>query len=384
MFNCIYCFASNRGGIGTKQSLKIANFESIKRKFEYAFQENRSKSVVSNCIYKRMPIHFGGLSDPFQPAEKDHEVTYKCLQYLKSINYPIVISTKSTLLSEDKYLKILEDYPNLIVQFSFSTFSSTIADSLEINAYKLKSRMETVEVLSNRGIQTVIRWQPYIPGISGDIAKYIESANNLGVKYLTFEHLKYPIEGIKNPKHFEIINNLRNLYPSNSVRDGRDLLFPIMIRLNNVKEFIKECKNRKLDYGIADNDLNYLSSSSCCCGLDLFEGFENWNKCQISHAIKKSMNDKKVLFDVIEEEWSPSGSMVEYVNSKSRKLVNSKPATFKDYIRDRWNKFGTFFSPCSYFGLEYSGKVDHNGMNIYEWNNCLVAEIYKGNNNEEN
>ena len=55
-----------------------------------------------------IPLHWGGVSDPFQPAEKKHGVSLACLKVFAETQYPFVVSTKGTrLLSSPEYLRVL-------------------------------------------------------------------------------------------------------------------------------------------------------------------------------------------------------------------------------------------------------------------------------------
>ena len=47
-----------------------------------------------------IPLHWGGLSDPFQPCESKYRSSYKCLKIFADENYPFVVSTKGKIIAD--------------------------------------------------------------------------------------------------------------------------------------------------------------------------------------------------------------------------------------------------------------------------------------------
>src|SRR6185437_11141301 len=120
--------------------------------------------------------------------------TLRVLKFLKSIQYPVVISTKSTLLSEEPYIGILKSYSNVIVQFSLSTVNDAIGKITEPNSSRPSDILVTIEKLGKLGIKTMIRWQPYIPEVRDSPEEFVRIASSTGIRHLGFEHLKMPME----------------------------------------------------------------------------------------------------------------------------------------------------------------------------------------------
>jgi len=371
--SCSYCFARIRGGSADTNKIRIADSQKIITKFFNAEQSPESNTgITSEYIRNRTPIHLGGMSDPFQPIEEKQEVTYRVLKYLCQIEYPIVISTKSTIIGKQKYLDILKTNRNLVVQFSFSTTRDTLSKILEPYSYDPSEILKTIELLSSHNINTTVRWQPYIPNVSESFEEFISRISSTGVKHLGFEHLKLPFE--KNGTLWKrLISNINfdinKYYEENDAKiDGRELILPPDFKLKNANQIKKLCTDNNISFGSADNDIQYLSDYDCCCsGVDQFKGFENWNKFQIAHAIKKS-NGNQITFDLIENEWFPKGAIDKHLNSKSRipkQLKNHN--TVKHYIMDRWENLNSIFNPTTFLGVKFSGLRDKNGIRIFEW-----------------
>lgn len=371
--SCSYCFARLRGGNADTNKIRIAESEKIITKFKNAYKYPDSNSGVnSEYIRNRTPLHLGGMSDPFQPIEEKHEVTYRVLKYLCEIEYPLVISTKSTLIGKQKYLDILKTNKNIVVQFSFSTTRDNLSDIIEPYSYNPSDILKTIELLSSSGIKTTIRWQPYIPNVSEPFEEFISRISSVGALHLSFEHLKLPFEK-NNTLWKRLISNIdfdiKKFYiEKNAINDGRELILPAKFKLENAIQVKKLCIDNNISFGSADNDIQYLSDYDCCCsGVDQFEGFENWNKFQIAYAIKKSKGEN-ITFDLIENEWYPKGAIDKHLNSKSRiNKVNNTHNNVKNYILDRWENTKSPFNPINFLDIEYNNLKDELGRKVYEW-----------------
>ncbi len=382
-FNCTYCFARLRGGYIHSKKLRAASSTKIITKFENAINKPKiTTGLVPEFIRKRMPVHFGGMSDPFQPAEIELKTSLKVLKYLCSINYPIIISTRSLILSSEPYLGILKSNPNILVQYSFSTTENQKARIVEPFANKPSDLMNSIEILSREGIKTSIRWQPFIPGLSEEPSTFIKRISGIGVKHIGFEHLKLPVEN-NNPLWRRLNENLgfniKEYYKNvGSKYDGRELVLNSEVKLDTIINIKSILKNYNITFGAADNEHQYLSDTYCCCsGADQFTEFQEWNKFQIAHAVKKS-NGQKITYNIINNEWQPKGSIDKYLNSESRIRNNNRTHnTITDYVKKRWNDLSSSFNPTSFHGVVYKGELDSKGMKIYEWDKSVIVTLTK-------
>jgi len=370
--SCTYCFARLRGGSALTSKIRKADPIEIVKLIKSAFSTpEKTTGIVSEFLRNRTPIHFGGMSDPFQPIEKKEKITLSVLQYLCSIQYPLVISTKSPLISEKDYLEILKSNPNVVIQFSFSTCSDEIGRIVEPYSFRPTEILNAIETISKSGIKTTIRWQPYIPNVSESVELFVRKIVDVGAKHIGFEHLKLPLEKdhilwkrlISNLK-FDIKEYYKIL---GAYVDGREFILPAEIKVIKALKVRSEAHKYGLSFGAADNDIQYLSDYYCCCsGVDQFEGFENWNKFQIAYAIKNS-NGGKIKFEAIDKEWHPKGAIDKYLNSESRIKAIGEHNTIKDYIKKRWQDLTSDFNPTKFHGVIFNGELDERGFNIYNW-----------------
>ncbi len=114
--NCAYCFAMAIGGRKTAP-LQFANIERIRRKIENSL-EGKALDISGELLNRKMPIHFGGMSDPFADEETT-KISVEILRLFAKYDYPVVISTKNTNGKSREDFYELSSLQHLIIQISF-------------------------------------------------------------------------------------------------------------------------------------------------------------------------------------------------------------------------------------------------------------------------
>ncbi|WCM26333.1 hypothetical protein NDN01_20350 [Sphingomonas sp. QA11] len=334
---------------------------------ERAFNAARagSTSVVAQALRRRVPVHFGGMSDPFQPAERRHQVSLAFLRALSGRSYPTVISTKGELAAEQPYVEILAGNPNTVVQFSLVSVDDRAASLIEPSATPPSRLLRAAERLTSAGVKVAFRLQPYLPSVAGEIEPYVRSLRSTGACHLSIEHLKVPLERTEN----QLIELAREDYAKQgAVRDGREYVLPRHLKLGAILEMREVCGSAKLAFGCADNEFQYLSDGfACCSGVDQFDGFENIYRFQMGFAVRSSIAGP-IRFEALEREWRPTGSIDRYLNSRSRLGPRTgETGTVEDHIRARWNNPSAPGSPLSFAGVVDTDERDDAGYKIYAW-----------------
>ena len=230
-----------------------------------------------------------------------------------------------------------------------------------------------MEFLSSQGINVTCRWQPYIPTISESPENFVAKVAATGCRHIALEHLKIPLERRdKVWSAFPILveQNLNTYYHDRqAVRDGREFVLPAAAKLPISLRVRAAAHKHGMSFGAADNELQYLSDTPCCCsGADRFPGFENFFRHQIGYALHKARNTEVISYSSIATEWAPQGSIDRYLNSKSR--LGEREAqigSLTDHILARWNKPSAPGSPASFLGVAASGDVDAAGNVVYFW-----------------
>lgn len=242
--DCKYCFARFKSNIEKIQPLNVE--DSLR-----AFIQGKRTQRVNWCDWK-IPLHWGGLSDPFQPAEHKYKTSLKALEIFAETQYPFIVSTKGKLIVEQPYLQLLSRC-KCVVQISMT---SPLLDKLEQGAPTFNERIKIVEKLAPNVPRVIVRAQPYMVECKQTLLKALPALKSVGAYGVTLEGMKF-----KKKK------------PS-LVRAAGDYCYP-KERLKSDYLIIREkCHELGLAFYCAENRLRYLGDSTACCGCGDLDGFK--------------------------------------------------------------------------------------------------------------
>jgi DNA repair photolyase len=380
-FRCSFCFARFRGGNSFGENIRPANPQALHRIFRRAFDPNTSSDgLLSQFLRRRVPVHFGGMSDPFQPSELRHRVTESFLRALAQFTYPTVLSTRSTLVAAEPYLSLLKKIEHLVVQFSFCSTRDRVAKQFEPYSPPPSELLAAMAAISESGIKVTCRWQPYIPSFSEPASEFASRVSSTGCRHIALEHLKVPVErnhALWTQLTTAAQRDFHSEYKAaNALRDGREFVLPSIAKLPAILEAAKAARSCKMTFGAADNEFQYISDADCCCsGVDQFPGFENWFKHQIGYAVRKCRGTR-ITYDSVSREWAPTGSIDRFLNSRSRLSSRSElPGTLRDHVRGRWNSSSAPGCPASFYGVAMTNQTTSSGLKAYSWDQELLRSL---------
>lgn len=353
---CSYCFvrkaeinSASRNNRGTK--ILSANPYSVKHDLNIALDTKEEReSATTEWLRHRVPIHWGGMSDPFQECERKYKASQNIMQYLSWYNYPTVISTKGILLQEPVYLQLLKE-GNYAVQCSLISDNETFMSQLEPGAPTPKQRLKMLETLANNGIWTAVRIQPMIPNsiVEQDLPNYIKRLASIGVKFIVAEGYKAAATDIVGAsKVFELAPEAKKEYLY-SKSEGFEYLIPTWRKLQYVKVLKEVAHQYNIKIGCGDNDLRDFGDVICCCGVDELRGFENFWRYQASQAAFIAKTKGFVSLDDMQQFWHGEKTFAIHNQNirddykKEFGKVASSPKFAVDYM---WNQGGAMSPEC--------------------------------------
>ena len=310
-----------------------ADVDTINKKFMLAGHEQETNDMEVQALNRRMPAHFGGLSDPFQPAEKEHRSTLSLLQILSNYNYPTVLSTKGNLIVEDRYIKEFEKIP-IVLQLSISSLDEKITKVLEPFAPTPSERLKSVKILSDMGFYVTIRCEPYYPGLQ--YQGLLEKVAEAGAKHVSFA----PIRVYSKQQEF-FREALGNEWLTEYLAKSEGYMGYKRMKKEYVLDYSKKYVDiiQKLGMtvgGAADFD-SLLGDSFCCCyPVEKFKGHQNISKYNFYYAARLAKEKGVVTYSDMEKEWHPSGVMSDKAaQSYTKKLPQWQ--SVHAYFLHQWN-----------------------------------------------
>ncbi len=153
-------------------------------------KENLLDVLRSEVARKRRGCVFlSSLTDPYQPAERNYQLTRNVLKILLNNSFKVWIQTKSSLVLRD--MDILERFTRSCeVCITLTTLNDAERLLLEPFSSPVEERVEALRKLSESGIKTSIFFGPIIPLISErHLGGIVELAGELKVSCLFFDKL---------------------------------------------------------------------------------------------------------------------------------------------------------------------------------------------------
>jgi len=312
------------------------------------------------------------MTDPFPTFERKLRVSLGLLEVLEHFNYPVVISTKSRIVAETKYLDILRRMKYRIVQISLSCLSEDFTRAVERNTPSPETRLTVMKTLAEAGVPVFCRIQPYFPSEGDSTLRLIDRLSNNGCRHVAVEHLKLPVE--RRGSLFNDLSKALGVDPwemyrrQGAGRSGREWVLPGDVKKRNLQPLMEAIRTAGMTFGAADNELQYLSDTHCCCsGVDQIRGFERFFRHQIGYAIREARDRNEIRYSCIAKEWCPKASPDRFLNSNIRHARVGAKATMAEYIRRKWNSPGTQNAPSSWLGVQTAERQDSSGDTIYSW-----------------
>ena len=133
---------------------------------------NAPQLLEREILHKKMDrVWVSGVCDPYQPLEKQYELTRRCLEILLASQWPVVVQTRSPLVLRDldvlKLKGVARDAPEVEVGFSITTADDDIRELFEPQAPAIGARLHALGVLHDAGIRTYAMIAPMLPGAEG-------------------------------------------------------------------------------------------------------------------------------------------------------------------------------------------------------------------------
>lgn len=140
------------------------------------------------------PVAMSGVTDPYQPVERQLKITRACIAVLAEYRNPVNIVTKNHLITRDVDLLCELALSNAAAaMFSFSTLNPDLSRVLEPRTSTPSLRLEAIRALSSAGIPVGVFVAPVIPGLTDhEVPAIVESAARAGARFALCHLVRLP------------------------------------------------------------------------------------------------------------------------------------------------------------------------------------------------
>jgi DNA repair photolyase len=196
---CIYCYATKFPRFVDPPKPRLKLLDQI---------ENMAKSTRL-----KLPVMISDCTDPYQPLEKEYEITRKCIQVLSRHNFPLLMVTKSDFVLRD--IDIFKQ-TKTVISVTVTTIAEDVAKIIEPYAPSPSRRISALQKIVESGIPAVARIDPIIPTINDnekDFEKLVSTLADVGVRQVTISTVK-PVRGFFSslrqtcPEVYERLNRI--------------------------------------------------------------------------------------------------------------------------------------------------------------------------------
>lgn len=188
---CAYCYARNTHEyLGFNAGLDFETKIVVKHDAPRLLRE-----FLARDAWKPEPIIFCGVTDCYQPAEREFRITRGCFEVTRECHQPVSLITKNALVVRD--LDLLGDMAARSlahVNLSVTTLDPQLAREMEPRTSIPAARLRAVETLAKAGVPVRVMMGPVIPGLNdSEIPQVLKAARDAGATDARYVLLRLPI-----------------------------------------------------------------------------------------------------------------------------------------------------------------------------------------------
>lgn len=187
---CIYCYARP-----THEYLGLSSGLDFETRLLAKYDAPRLlREALADPKWHGEPIVMSGVTDPYQPVERELRITRGCLAVLAECRQPVSLITKSRLVLRDlDLLGELAAHRAVSVGISITTLENRLAGQMEPRASSPSDRLAAVRRLSEAGVPVTVMVAPIVPGLTDrEIPRILEAAAEAGARGAGHVMLRLP------------------------------------------------------------------------------------------------------------------------------------------------------------------------------------------------
>jgi DNA repair photolyase len=187
---CIYCYARpTHEYLGFSAGLDFETRILVKTDAPQLLRK-----ALASPRWQPQVIAMSGVTDAYQPIERQLRLTRGCLEVLAEFRNPVSIITKNQLVTRDvDVLGELAHDQAVSVMLSITTLDDRLRRLMEPRTSHPEHRLKAIQTLSEAGIPVGVMAAPIIPGLNDhEIPAIIKAAVQAGAQRAGYTHLRLP------------------------------------------------------------------------------------------------------------------------------------------------------------------------------------------------
>lgn len=189
---CIYCYARpSHAYLGLSPGLDFETELTAKPQAAELL-----KREISKPGYQCSPISLGANTDPYQPIERDYQITREILQVLHEASHPCHIVTKSAMVERDiDILQSMSKRQLVRVHISMTTLDHALSRIMEPRATAPRRRLQAIRTLHEAGIPVTVLIAPVIPVLTDhELEAIVTAVSEADAESVDYILLRLPME----------------------------------------------------------------------------------------------------------------------------------------------------------------------------------------------
>ncbi len=139
-------------------------------------------------------VVMSGVTDPYQPVERELGITRRCLEVLAEFRNPVAMITKNHGITRDiDLLAELADHGAAAATLSITTLDPDVRRRMEPRTSSPRRRLKAIRELAEAGIPVGVNVAPVIPGLTDhELPRILEAAAEAGARRAGYVLLRLP------------------------------------------------------------------------------------------------------------------------------------------------------------------------------------------------
>jgi len=152
------------------------------------------RAAFDKPAWKGELVMFSGVTDCYQPTEKELELTKRCLEVCLEYRNPVSVISKHALVERDVALiGELAKQASASLSVSLAWLDAELARKIEPWAPSPERRLKIIETFAKAGVPVGVMCAPIIPGLNDDqLVRLLERAAAAGAQFAGWALLRLP------------------------------------------------------------------------------------------------------------------------------------------------------------------------------------------------